>query len=394
MALMLQRAPVKARAPEFQARVKDWQQRVSQAGTGFAVVPDNAGDRQPAALVNGETRSRRDAPTATESATPAASVSESTAAETVDQSSSHSLRMEQADDPRHRDRETSRPTETLARASSVGEEIKSHPAAATDSRTWKYESEAVAEFPESEVGPGELAVPQNTAASSDPYERFLSEAREALPGSQIEEDTGIEEPQEWIATDLGGVFYLINLGLFLGLYGDFTTPDEPGIQLSIWDFVALLARELVGAEIESDEVWPLLERLAQREEGDPIGSGFDEEEVLSFEFSVLNSDSEFSSSDQLKTQNPKLKTSPAVAAWIDRLMPYVRVRLRQALGLSEDEDPGPIVCRHHARVSVTPTHLDVYLSLVELPIAVRLSGLDRNPGWVPAAGKYIAFHFE
>jgi hypothetical protein len=75
-------------------------------------------------------------------------------------------------------------------------------------------------------------------------------------------------------------------------------------------------------------------------------------------------------------------------------MPFVRARLRQALGLSEDEDPGPLVCRQRARVCVTPTHLDVYLSLNELPIAIRLSGLDRDPGWVPAAGRYLAFHFE
>ena len=31
--------------------------------------------------------------------------------------------------------------------------------------------------------------------------------------------------------------------------------------------------------------------------------------------------------------------------------------------------------------------------LRELPIEVRLSGLDRDPGWVPAAGRFVAFHF-
>src|SRR5262249_7410314 len=66
-------------------------------------------------------------------------------------------------------------------------------------------------------------------------------------------------------TQFGGVFYLINLGLYLGLYGDFTKPAEPGIELNIWDFVALVGRELCGEEIESDPVWPLLARLAGRE---------------------------------------------------------------------------------------------------------------------------------
>jgi hypothetical protein len=45
-------------------------------------------------------------------------------------------------------------------------------------------------------------------------------------------------------------------------------------------------------------------------------------------------------------------------------------------------------------VTVTATHLDVFFSLADLPIAIRLSGLDRDPGWTPAAARFIAFHFE
>src|SRR5213076_1469870 len=33
----------------------------------------------------------------------------------------------------------------------------------------------------------------------------------------------------FVETDLGGLFYLINVGLFLELYGDFTSPLRPGI---------------------------------------------------------------------------------------------------------------------------------------------------------------------
>lgn len=419
MSLMLQRAPVKARAPEFQARVKNWQQRVSQPNTsnGF-VIPNDADHRRKALEVNEEATTRRAAPAASELETSAPIVPEFAVPDAVDQADSRSLQVAQTDDQYLRDRKTYAPTETVASASSKGEQTKSGVTTATDSRTWKYESEAPVKVSESRVGPLASSVVPNTAAS-DPYERFLSEAAEASPDSLTEADAENEEPQEWTATNLGGVFYLINLGVFLGLYGDFTTPLEPGIQLSIWDFVALLGRELAGEEIENDDVWPLLERLAQREAGDPIGSGFDQETVLGFEFQVSSSEvnqegSEFRVpsfelkqnqepvSEELQTRNPKLETpntkpetrNPKLETWIARLMPYVRVRLRQALGLSEDEDPGPLVCRHRARVCVTPTHLDVFFSLVELPIAIRLSGLDRNPGWVPAAGKFIAFHFE
>jgi hypothetical protein len=45
-------------------------------------------------------------------------------------------------------------------------------------------------------------------------------------------------------------------------------------------------------------------------------------------------------------------------------------------------------------VVVTETRLDVTFALERLPVEVRLSGLDRDPGWVPAAGRYVAFNYE
>jgi hypothetical protein len=43
---------------------------------------------------------------------------------------------------------------------------------------------------------------------------------------------------------------------------------------------------------------------------------------------------------------------------------------------------------------VTATHVDVLFQLAGLPVEVRLSGLDRDPGWVPAAGRFVAFRYE
>jgi hypothetical protein len=45
-------------------------------------------------------------------------------------------------------------------------------------------------------------------------------------------------------------------------------------------------------------------------------------------------------------------------------------------------------------VFITPTHVDVALRLADLPLQVRFAGLDRTPGWIPAAGRFVAFHFE
>jgi hypothetical protein len=31
--------------------------------------------------------------------------------------------------------------------------------------------------------------------------------------------------------------------------------------------------------------------------------------------------------------------------------------------------------------------------LATLPIELRIAGLDRDPGWIPSAGRSISFHF-
>ena len=80
--------------------------------------------------------------------------------------------------------------------------------------------------------------------------------------------------------------------------------------------------------------------------------------------------------------------------WLGCLLPYVRARLCAALGVNGAGALGRLVCEHGARVSVTATRLDVTFSLAGLPLEVRLAGLDRDPGWVPAAGRRVAFHYE
>ncbi len=167
-----------------------------------------------------------------------------------------------------------------------------------------------------------------------------------------------ELDEQRIDTQFGGVFLLINLGLFLELYGDFANPGRPGIELSIWDFIALLAENLLGPELRDEPVWSLLARLAGRRDREAPGRGL--------------------------PGRRRLK----------RRLPFLRSRLRRALGVATDVEVGSLLLRRAARVCVTPTRLDVSFSLAELPIEVRRSGLDRDPGWVPAAGRTIRFHFD
>jgi hypothetical protein len=167
-----------------------------------------------------------------------------------------------------------------------------------------------------------------------------------------------------VETELGGLFYLINLGIFLELYSDFTSPVETFTELNIWDFVAIVGHELNGHEEHDDPIWSLLADLSGREDGHNL-------------------------QDENHVNHVNHVNKPA---WLD--LPYLQARLRRALGINTEVDLGELVLRHHARVIVTPTHIDVYFALSELPIEIRLSGLDRNPGWVPAAGRFIAFHYD
>lgn len=152
-----------------------------------------------------------------------------------------------------------------------------------------------------------------------------------------------------IETNLGGLFYLINLAIFLEIYSDFTSPVEQfHDDLSIWDFVTIVGKDL--DQETDDPIWELLKNLADRED--------------------------------------ELITPP----WLTDLLPHILARLHLALGINDDL--AEILLHHTAKITITPTHAHVFFPLADHPIEIRLSGLDRNPGWVPAAGRFIAFHYD
>ena len=77
-----------------------------------------------------------------------------------------------------------------------------------------------------------------------------------------------------IHSRFGGVFYLLNLGLYLGLYRDFSSTLCDEIDMNIWDFVALLSDEFLGEDFKEDAVCNLLADLAGREDEKDFGRDF------------------------------------------------------------------------------------------------------------------------
>ncbi len=278
-------------------------------------------------------------------------------------------------------------------------------------------------------------------------------------------------PLTVVETRLGGIFYLINLALFLELYSDFSYSLDTELTLNLWDFLALLGRELVGPDLNDDPLWELLAMLAGRKSGDLPGAGFAPPGAWRMPvrwlapfspggtwrwatcrgwlhvyhpvgFAVIavpRSDAPLSiqlreelqpysaafSGARWRGRAGGARAYPArhaahrkkaratrrlwqapfwgrerdragsnAARWVHRLAGYARARLARALGPDEDSDPGRRLCIHDARVQVTATHLDLTLELAALPLPIRFAGLDRNPGWVPAAGRYVTFYFD
>jgi len=156
-----------------------------------------------------------------------------------------------------------------------------------------------------------------------------------------------------VRTRFGGVFYLLNAALAMQLYSDFTSPRGANLRLSPWNWLALIGREWFGREFVRDPVWRLLADLSGR------GRRY-------------------------------LRRPRRLPAQVEALL----ARLALALGGDRPADIPAIVCRHSAGISVTESRVDVHLALSDLPLALRVAGLDRDPGWIPAAGRSVAFHFE
>ena len=76
--------------------------------------------------------------------------------------------------------------------------------------------------------------------------------------------------------------------------------------------------------------------------------------------------------------------------WMSHLLAYLDARLAIALGVAS---PKELLCRHDAMIVASTSSVDIHLSLADLPLPIRFAGLDRDTGWIPAAGRSMSFHF-
>jgi hypothetical protein len=259
---------------------------------------------------------------------------------------------------------------------------------------------------------------------------------------------------EGITTDLGGVFYLLNLMQRLDM-PDCFEPDWPLQQLSPWALLELLARGLLlqsGSDNPEDPLWQLLSQLDGREPETPIGEGFfaadhyriplpwlqmiangpmdiayaqtagvfriwstaeyliaeqasgagqtTREQVLSvmncYDSIALNSlkRKAFYKSPVFDTHALlKQVASPDLLRWLNYVLPFISY----LLALLTRNDTGQFdsnLLRCRGRVFVTNAHIDFCTKLDNIALPIRCAGLDVNPGWLPECGKVVLFQFE
>lgn len=255
-----------------------------------------------------------------------------------------------------------------------------------------------------------------------------------------------------VTTGLGGLFFLVDLALHLELLADFSAPLDAGIGIGPWDLVELLGVELLGdsraatarglpSGLRADPVWPLLAALSVRDPRWPPAHDVDLPDVWQVPATWLapwlapsvppTGEWTWSATrGRLRVRHPAgfllvdvrgtaadlaTRTAPyahlrprlrraAVPAlglrgrparrWVRLLAAYVRPRLALAVGTSAADAAVDLVLRRPATVLVTRANVEVVLELADHPLEIRVAGLDRDPGWLPAAGRTLAFRFR
>jgi hypothetical protein len=194
-----------------------------------------------------------------------------------------------------------------------------------------------------------------------------------------------------------GVFYLVNvvrsLGFFRALDDHFRLPCVVGG----WGWIELLARALLGpraAGLADDPVWRVLAGLDGREPEVPPGMGFiaPPVETLPEAWATILRDAGAES----PAPSPLLgmEPSPELQRFLDRVVPFVRLRLESALRAGgADEGLESALFRRIGRIQATRAHVDVRMELDQVSVAVRIAGLDATPGWVPELARVVTFYF-
>jgi len=302
-----------------------------------------------------------------------------------------------------------------------------------------------------ERSPGEKdGIPADNRAQSGTGPEPSTAGEETGPAVKDESPPG----DMYSATELGGVFYLVNVFVALDLPAAAATPPL-GEHVGAWATLEALARALLGPDDEAlrpnDPLWRVLATLDGRRPETPAGQALDDAEGMTEAFRmplewlegshveppiegrwtvendrlrmwtdhgcvadleaandadvqaeeewarVPNTDplQRAASADAMPRAPEPADCAPALATWAARTAPYVRDRLAAALGVDDRAaDWIADLFRAEGRLYTTDVNVDLVLPLDAARTDARVAGLDRSPGWWPAGGRIVRFHFR
>lgn len=218
-----------------------------------------------------------------------------------------------------------------------------------------------------------------------------------------------------ISTRFGGLFFLINIFLALRLYPDFSAPLGRRLAPSPFWLLAQLGLHFFGGAFRRDPLFVLLKRhghygrlpenwkvqtewLAREQQKGVLRPAFDGQTVFQWDTRGF-----VYSAQKAKHYSRKAVASRSVSAmptvrklptdsddrWVACLATFIRFRMaRAASGLDIS------ALRIVAKFDLADDRLNLDFALADLPLSIRMAGLDRNPGWLPSEGRSIMFNFS
>jgi hypothetical protein len=257
----------------------------------------------------------------------------------------------------------------------------------------------------------DVSATQRRPVSQSDIENVSSEAAKpaaAAPGAK---------PADWldgVVTELGGALFLINIMQRLDLPGCFERDWRLASQVGPWGVLELLARSLLAwrsalsttlkvgnaEHLTADPLWSPLAALAGRVPGDLPGAHF---VALNASLRVPAAWSHWLGHEAAKQVIELSSIAPLVdpllasvsddmRRWLAAVTPLLGQMVRRALGDGTDL-AGDLLLRR-GRLYVTSSCVDLVLPLESVSMPVRMAGLDFDPGWLPAFGRVIRFHYR
>lgn len=219
-------------------------------------------------------------------------------------------------------------------------------------------------------------------------------------------------PDARFETGFGGLLFLLNAFVALGLYPDFTQPLGARLDPSPLWLADRIGRCWFGARYRGDPLATWIAAHAApgrlpdtwRAEPDWL-TGFESRaaprRVLRRDRVTLWHPAGFPLVDEAQGWSPRrpgriassrrppvrLPSKPS-DRWAACLAFYLDARLRLSCGA------GLSLLALPARIQTRDLDLSARFALDHYPIQLRMAGLDRDPGWQPAEGRSIAFVFE